>query len=146
MGFLGSTASLRQRFDDFLYGKVELSWDPARGDLKIFLTEIEKFGYRLGPSSKGNRKQSRALLMRMAIAIAMAMNVMMFSLSFYFGLAEGALYMFFGWLSLGMATISLFAGGGIFLKGAVAGLQEHGLRPGTGRQLPMQFEGRPFKV
>jgi Cu2+-exporting ATPase len=104
-------------------GKVDLSWDPARGDLKDFLAEVEKFGYRLGPSRKGDRKHSRALLMRMAIAIAMAMNVMMFSLSFYFGLATGALYMFFGWLSLAMATISLFAGGGIFLKGAVAGLR-----------------------
>ena len=59
----------------------------------------------------------------MAISIAMAMNVMMFSLSFYFGLAEGALYMFFGWLSLGMATVSLLAGGGVFLKGAAAGLR-----------------------
>ena len=104
-------------------GKVELSWDPARGDLKEFLAEVEKFGYRLGPSRKGDRKHSRALLMRMAISIAMAMNVMMFSLSFYFGLAEGALFMFFGWLSLGMATVSLLAGGGIFLKGAVAGLR-----------------------
>jgi len=104
-------------------GKVELSWDPDRGDLKEFLAEVEKFGYRLGPSRKGVRRQSRALLMRMAISIAMAMNVMMFSLSFYFGLAEGALYMFFGWLSLGMATVSLLAGGGVFLKGAVAGLR-----------------------
>jgi Cu2+-exporting ATPase len=104
-------------------GKVELSWDPDRGDLKEFLAEVEKFGYRLGPSRKGDRRQSRALLMRMAISIAMAMNVMMFSLSFYFGLAEGALYMFFGWLSLGMATVSLLAGGGVFLKGAVVGLR-----------------------
>jgi Cu2+-exporting ATPase len=104
-------------------GKVELSWDPARGDLKEFLAEVEKFGYRLGPSRKGVRRQSRALLMRMAISIAMAMNVMMFSLSFYFGLAEGTLYMFFGWLSLGMATVSLLAGGGVFLKGAAAGLK-----------------------
>ncbi len=104
-------------------GHVGLSWDPERGDLREFLAEIEKFGYRLGPRRKGGRTQSRVLLMRMAIAIAMAMNVMMFSLSFYFGLATGALYMFFGWLSLGMATISLLAGGGVFLKGAVAGLR-----------------------
>jgi Cu2+-exporting ATPase len=31
--------------------------------------------------------------------------------------------MFFGWLSLGMATVSLLAGGGVFLKGAAAGLR-----------------------
>ncbi len=106
-------------------GKVELAWDPARGDLQDFLVEIEKFGYRLGPSRKGDRRQSRALLMRMAIAIAMAMNVMMFSLSYYFGLApaDGAIYGFFGWLSLGLATVALVAGGGVFYKGAIAGLR-----------------------
>ena len=104
-------------------GKVELTWDPQRGDLKDFLAEVEQFGYRLGPSLRGVRRHSRALVMRMAISIAMAMNVMMFSLSFYFGLAEGNLFWFFGWLSLGMATISLLAGGGIFFKGALAGLR-----------------------
>jgi Cu2+-exporting ATPase len=106
-------------------GKVELSWDPARGELKEFLAEIEKFGYRLGPPRKGERKGSRALLLRMAISISMAMNVMMFSLSYYFGLDEGqgALYMFFGWLSLGLATISLIAGGGVFFRGAIQGLR-----------------------
>ena len=104
-------------------GTVELRWDQDRGDLRDFLAEVEKFGYRLGPSRKGDRRHSRVLLLRMAIAIAMAMNVMMFSLSFYFGLADGALYMFFGWLSLALATVSLLAGGGVFLKGAVAGLR-----------------------
>ena len=104
-------------------GKVELAWDPDRGDLKAFLGEIERFGYRLGPSTRGVRRHSRGLLLRMAIAISMALNVMMFSLSFYFGLAYGNLYHFFGWLSLGMATVSLLAGGGVFLKGAAAGLR-----------------------
>jgi Cu2+-exporting ATPase len=106
-------------------GKVELSWNPARGELKEFLAEIEKFGYRLGPGRKGPRKRSRALLMRMAISISMALNVMMFSLSYYFGLDEaaGTLYPFFGWLSMALATISLIAGGGVFFKGALAGLR-----------------------
>ena len=106
-------------------GKVELAWDTSRGDLGGFLAEIEKFGYRLGPPRKGGRRQSRALLMRMAVAIAMALNVMMFSLSYYFGLApgDGALYGFFGWLSLGMATVALAAGGGVFFRGALAGLR-----------------------
>lgn len=106
-------------------GKVELSWDPDQGDLKEFLGEVEKFGYRLGPSRKGVHKHSRSLLMRMAVSISMAMNVMMFSLSFYFGLApeDGALYQFFGWLSLVLATVSVIAGGGVFFKGAIAGLR-----------------------
>ncbi len=106
-------------------GKVELVWDPTQGELKDFLTEVEKFGYRLGPSRKGGPKHSRDLLMRMAISISMAMNVMMFSLSFYFGLApeDGSLYQFFGWLSMLLATVSLIAGGGIFFRGAIAGLK-----------------------
>ena len=33
-------------------GTVELAWNPAGGDLKEFLSEIEKFGYRLGPARK----------------------------------------------------------------------------------------------
>ncbi|MBE0565587.1 MAG: heavy metal translocating P-type ATPase metal-binding domain-containing protein, partial [Krumholzibacteria bacterium] len=106
-------------------GSVELAWDPARGDLQGFLAGIEKFGYRLGPARKGARRRSRSLLMRMAIAIAMALNVMMFSLSYYFGLAprDGHLYHFFGWLSLVLATVALVAGGGVFLQGALAGLR-----------------------
>jgi len=106
-------------------GKVDLTWDPDRGDLKGFLAEVEKFGYRLGPSRKGAHKHSRGLLMRMAISISMALNVMMFSLSYYFGLApeESNLYGFFGWLSLVLATVSLIAGGGIFYRGAIAGLK-----------------------
>jgi Cu2+-exporting ATPase len=104
-------------------GKVELAWDTGRGDLKAFLAELERFGYRLGPARKGAQRHSRALIMRMAIAIAMAMNVMMFSVSVYLGLEEGLLYTFFGWLSFGMSTISLLAGGGVFYRGALAGLR-----------------------
>ncbi len=106
-------------------GKVEMIWDPQQGELKEFLAEVEKFGYRLGPSRKGVHKHSRSLLMRMAISISMAMNVMMFSLSYYFGLApeDGGLYHFFGWLSLVLATVSVIAGGGVFFKGAIAGLR-----------------------
>ncbi len=106
-------------------GKVELIWDPTQGELKNFLAEVEKFGYRLGPSRKGGPKHSRGLLMRMAISISMALNVMMFSLSYYFGLApeDGSLYQFFGWLSMLLATVSLIAGGGIFFRGAINGLK-----------------------
>ncbi|MCB1182767.1 heavy metal translocating P-type ATPase metal-binding domain-containing protein [bacterium] len=120
--FKRHAAGIQLRINPTL-GHVDLSWDPERGDLKTFLAEVEKFGYRLGPRAEIDRSASRGLLMRMAIAIAMALNVMMFSLSFYFGLADGALFTFFGWLSLALATVSLFAGGGIFLKGAVAGLR-----------------------
>ena len=122
--FKRQEAGIQLRINPTL-GKVELIWDPARGDLKEFLAEVEKFGYRLGPSRKGAHRHARGLVMRMAISIAMAMNVMIFSLSYYFGLApeDGALYGVFGWVSLALATVSVIAGGGVFFKGAVAGLR-----------------------
>ena len=36
---------------------------------------------------------------------------------------DGALYGFFGWLSLALATVAMVAGGGVFFRGAVAGLR-----------------------
>jgi len=122
--FKRQAAGIQLRINPTL-GKVELTWDPTRGELKDFLAEVEKFGYRLGPSRKGVHRHSRALLMRMAISISMAMNVMMFSLSYYFGLKadDGLLFHFFGWLSLALATVSMIAGGGVFFKGAIAGLR-----------------------
>ncbi len=90
-------------------GSVDLTWNPAAGELKRYLAEVERFGYRLGPARKSAAPRSRALLFRMAVCIAVAMNVMMFSLTYYFGLAptDGALFRFFGWLNLGLATVSM---------------------------------------
>ena len=51
-----------------------------------FLAEVERFGYRFGPSHKIPARGSRGLMIRMGICIAAAMNVMIFSLCFYLGL------------------------------------------------------------
>jgi len=106
-------------------GSVDVIWDPSRGDLRAFLAMVESFGYKLGPARKERRQASRGLLVRMAICIAAAMNVMMFSLSFYFGLAprDGAIYGFFGWLSCGLATLAAIVGGQVFFRAAFAGLR-----------------------
>jgi len=106
-------------------GKVGLVWDPQQGALKDYLAAVEKFGYRFGPSRKKERPGAHSLLMRMAVSIAVAVNVMMFSISYYLGLApaDGALYTFFGWLSLLLATLSVIVGGQPFFRGAVAGLR-----------------------
>lgn len=106
-------------------GTVDVVWDPMRGDLRAYLATVESFGYKLGPAQKQRRQASRGLLVRMAICIAAAMNVMMFSLSFYFGLAprDGAIYGFFGWLSCGLATLAAVVGGQVFFRAALAGLR-----------------------
>ena len=106
-------------------GKVDLIWDPARGDLHHYVDEVERFGYRLGPSRKEPAQHSRSLLLRMAISIALALNVMMFSISYYFGLApeDGRIFRFFGVLNLALSTIAVVVGGQVFFRGVLAGLR-----------------------
>jgi Cu2+-exporting ATPase len=106
-------------------GKVDLVWDPSRGDLHHYIDEVERFGYRLGPSRKQPARGSRSLLLRMAVAVALALNVMMFSISYYFGLApeDGRLFHLFGVLNFALATIAVVVGGQVFFRGVLAGLR-----------------------
>ncbi len=106
-------------------GTVDLVWDPSGGDLREYLASVERFGYRLGPPRKAGARRSRGLLIRMAATVALAMNVMMFSLSYYFGLAprDGLLYEVFGWLGLVLSTVAVILGGGVFFRSAWAGVR-----------------------
>jgi P-type Cu2+ transporter len=106
-------------------GKVDLSWNGDRDKLKRWLSLIEKFGYRFGPSRKRGAGASRALLVRMGVSIAIAMNVMIFSISYYFGLsaADGLVYHFFGWVNFALATLSVLVGGTVFMRAAWQGLR-----------------------
>ncbi len=106
-------------------GTVEILWDIAEEDLKDYLREVERFGYRFGPARKETPRRSRDLLIRMGISISLALNVMMYSLSYYFGLAprDGSLYRLFGNISFALATIALVVGGWPFMRGAWQGLR-----------------------
>ncbi len=106
-------------------GTVALIWDQAVGDLREYLAAAERFGYRFGPPRKQQVQRSRGLLVRMGICLAAAMNTMMFSLSFYLGLApqDGAVYSLFGWLNFSLATLSLLVGGWPFVSTAGQGLR-----------------------
>ncbi len=106
-------------------GKADLAWIPAKGDLRAWLAEAERFGYRFGPSRKTAARKSAELLVRLGISVAAAMNVMIFSLSYYLGLApdEGALYALFGKLNFTLALVSVSVGGWVFFKAAALGLR-----------------------
>jgi len=109
-------------------GTVDLAWDTDAGDLRDFLADVERFGYRCGPPRKETPKRSRDLLTRLGICVAAAMNVMIFSLCYYIGMApeDGAIYELFGQLNIGLATIAVAVGGWPFARGAW-----HGLRRGV---------------
>jgi Cu2+-exporting ATPase len=106
-------------------GTAEVTWSPAAGDLRAFLAEALRFGYRFGPARKQPAAKSRALLLRLGISAAAAMNVMMFSLSYYFGLSpeDGVVFPYFGWLNLALGTVAVAAAGPVFFRGAWLGLR-----------------------
>jgi Cu2+-exporting ATPase len=106
-------------------GQADILWNPAEGDLRDYVREAERFGYRLGPRRKTPSPESRGLLVRLAVCAAAAINAMIFSLCFYFGLAprDGILHPFFGWLNFGLGTVAVVAGGWIFIRGAWRGIR-----------------------
>lgn len=101
-------------------GKVRLSWKRGLFDLRRYLSEVERFGYLFGPSRKRTDETSRGLLLRLGITAALAMNVMIFSVSFYVGLApqEEQIFRLFSQISLWLSTGVVFIGGWIFFKAA----------------------------
>ncbi len=107
-------------------GTVELVWDTRLGSLRDYLAEAEAFGYRFGPAHVKPTPRSRGILVRLAVTTAAAMNVMMFSLSYYFGLApgeQGPAYVMFGRLSLALCTVAVGVGGWPFFAAAWRGLR-----------------------
>jgi P-type Cu2+ transporter len=106
-------------------GSTELTYLPARLDVRSYLAEVERFGYRFGPPSVHRPPGSRALLIRLGICAAAAGNVMLFSFALYAGLGpqDGALYPLFGALALALTALTVAVGGWVFFRAAIAGLR-----------------------
>lgn len=106
-------------------GQVTLTFRRAEFDVHGWLAEVEAFGYRFGPARKSASRASVDLPLRLGIAAALTVNVMIFSVSFYFGLApaDGELFRFFSGLSLALSTIAVLVGGWPFFRSALQGLK-----------------------
>ena len=106
-------------------GKVTLTFRRGGFDVRAWLAEVEAFGYRFGPPRKATSRASVDLPIRLGIAAALTVNVMLFSVSFYFGLApgEGDLFRLFSGLSLALSTIAVGVGGWPFFRSALQGLR-----------------------
>jgi len=105
-------------------GKVSLAYHSGRFDPEAWLADVEAFGYRFGPPHKQPSRASTDLPIRLGVSAALTVNLMIFSVSFYFGLApkDGDLFSFFSWLSLLLATAVVAVGGWPFFRSALAGL------------------------
>jgi len=106
-------------------GQAEIVWNRAGGDLKEWLIEAERFGYRFGPHREGEVRVSRNLVLRLGITAGLAVQVMMFSLAYYFGLsaADGALFTVLGVLEFVFTTLAVVVGGWVFLRSAWRGVR-----------------------
>lgn len=113
--------------------------NPARGELTLhvapsfdlagFVTDVERFGYRLGPhdtrAGKGDARGAMAsgLVFRMGVAIAIAMNTMIFGIATYAGLSSGPLYRLFQGLSFAFSCVSVAFCGSVFIFSAARALR-----------------------
>lgn len=106
-------------------GKVHVVWRRGVFDVAAWVAEIERFGYRFGPSRKRATRASLELPLRLGVSAALTVNGMLFSLSFYFGLApaDGGVFRLFTWLAFALATGVVLVGGWPFLRSAARGLR-----------------------
>ncbi|UJR79453.1 heavy metal translocating P-type ATPase [Sandaracinus amylolyticus] len=103
-------------------GRIEL-WVGPRFDLEVFVREVERFGYLLGPALKKGAPREDALLVRTGVAVALAANAMMFALAIYLGLREGPLFELMRTLEVVLAAATVAVGAPIFARGAIEGLR-----------------------
>ena len=106
-------------------GKVRLTWRSRQFDVAGWIDAVERFGYQFGPSRKTASRASGGATWRLGVAAALAMNVMLFSVSVYFGLSprDGAVYRLFAWLSLLLSTAVVAVGGWPFFRSAAVALR-----------------------
>jgi len=106
-------------------GQVALTYRKGRFDPRRWIADVEAFGYRFGPPRKAASRASIDLPLRLGIAAALTVNVMLFSVSFYFGLApaEAEVFRLFSWLSLALSTAAVAVGGWPFFRSALQGIR-----------------------
>lgn len=106
-------------------GKLLLRWRRDAFDVRAFLSEVERFGYRFGPSRKRADPRVSELTLRLGICAALTMNVMILSVSFYFGLApsDGEVFRLFSRLSAALSFAVVLVGGWPFFRSAIEGLR-----------------------
>ncbi len=103
---------------DVVRGEAVLEWEPGAFDPVLFATEMQRFGYLLGPQ-RADEQRDEGLSRRTGVCGAFAMNAMAFSLPAYFGMPPD--FMFAKWFDLVAAmsaTLALLVGGSYFAERA----------------------------
>jgi Cu2+-exporting ATPase len=96
---------------------------PRAFDLRAFVEDVERFGYRFGPPRTRPVRRSSNLLWRLGVCVAIAMNTMIFAIAIYAGLDSGPLHRLFEALNLALGAIAVLVGGSVFFQSAWNGLR-----------------------
>lgn len=106
-------------------GQVRVVWSPGALELESWIGDLERFGYRFGPARKTVAERGQSLALRLGVSVALTLNVMLFSVSFYFGLtpSEPEVFRLFTILSFLLSTGVVVIGGSPFFRGAFEGLR-----------------------
>jgi cation transport ATPase len=104
---LAKTEGITDFYADFIHGQVRFSYDSKQVQLVEVLRALAALGYPLKFRDYENAEPviDKALLIRLAISGAVFSNVMIFSLSLYFGVFTGIdpkLAAYFNWLSFAL--------------------------------------------
>ncbi len=104
-------------------GQAHLQWSKGVFDVDGWVREVEGYGYQLGPARKKSSARSFDWPLRLGICAGLSVNVMLFSLSFYFGLSrdEPEVFSLFTWLSCALSTAVVVIGGWPFFRAAIRG-------------------------
>lgn len=106
-------------------GTVRMHWKKGELEPEQWVKQVEAFGYQFGPARKEGSRRSVDLPVRLGISAAIAINVMLFSVSFYFGLSpdDAEVFRLFTGLSFVLSTGTVLIGGWPFFQAAVRGLK-----------------------
>lgn len=110
--------------------RLKLRWHPEHTELSTVAQWLTRYGYMPhalhSDRISGHSKAERAMLMRVGASWAIAGNIMILAVCMYGGLnliTDPKLATFARYISLGLATISLTYGGGVFFRRAAASLR-----------------------
>lgn len=109
---------------------AEVRWDAARTSLSAAARALDRLGYPAHPARAGETERRRAEdrrdLIRIGVAGALAGNLMGVAFALYgghFAGMEAGFRDFFRWTSCGLAAVSIFGPGRVFMRGGWAALR-----------------------
>lgn len=128
-------------------GRLDLRWNPEVVPLSQLAQWLAQFGYMPHPLRAeriaGVSEAERALLKRVGASWAISGNIMILAVAGYGGLnllTDPVLASFARWISLGLATLSVVYGGGVFFRRAWQSLRGLWAERGAGAWMRLSMD------